>query len=108
MATPQIKTRIPGSAAKGDIIEIKTAITHDMESGQRKGKDGKVLPRKIINKFVCQYNGKEVFSCDWYPAVAANPFLSFFVRAEASGPVVLQWFDDDGSVYEHKGEIKVS
>lgn len=108
MATPTIKTKIPASASKGEIIEIKTAITHDMESGQRKDKDGKVLPRKIIKKVSCTYNGKEVFSADWHPAISANPYLSFFLRASESGTIELAWTDDDGSVYSAKSEIKVS
>lgn len=107
MSAPTIKARVPATAGKGDIIEIKTSITHDMESGQRKDKDGKVLPRKIINKFSCTVNGKEVFSADWHTAISANPYLSFFFRATESGPVVLSWIDDDGSVYTFKSDIKV-
>lgn len=108
MATPSIKTKIPSSARKGEVVEIKTAITHDMESGQRKDKDGKILPRKIINKVICKYNGKEVFSADWHPAISANPYLSFFVRAKETGTIELAWHDDDGSVYTATGDIKVS
>lgn len=108
MAAPTIKAKIPATAAKGEIIEIKTSVGHDMESGQRKDSDGKALPRKIINKFTCTLNGKQVFSADWYPAISANPYLSFFLRASASGTIELAWTDDDGSVYTHKAEIKVS
>lgn len=108
MAAPTIKAKIPSSASKGDIIEIKTAIEHPMESGQRKGPDGNIIPRKIINKFVCKYAGKEVLSFDWFPAVAANPIMAFHLRATESGAIELNFIDDDGSVYTHKAEIKVS
>ncbi len=55
------RVRVPGKAAKGEIIEIKTLISHNMESGRRKGKDGKLIPRSIINKFEVTFNGKPVF-----------------------------------------------
>lgn len=106
MPTPRVK--VPASAAKGEIFEVKATIDHDMESGQRKDKDGKPIPRKIINKFVCTYGGKEVFSADWLPAISANPYLSFFLTAKESGPVELKWIDDDGTVYTASQSITVS
>lgn len=106
MPTPRVK--IPASAAKGEVFEIKATIDHDMESGQRKNKEGKPIPRKIINKFVCTYGGNEVFSSDWAPAISANPYISFFLTATESGPIELKWMDDDGSVYSAGGTITVS
>ncbi len=108
MAEMKPRVKVPATATKGEIIEIKTTINHDMESGQRKDKDGKVIPRKIINKFVCSLNGKEVFRSDWYTAVSANPYLSFFVKATESGNFDFAWSDDDGSVYKTSAPITVS
>jgi sulfur-oxidizing protein SoxZ len=82
---------------KGDLVEVKALVQHPMESGQRKGEHGKLVPRKILNKFVCTVAGKQVFSADLEPAIAANPFIQFKFRAEQSGPVVLVWIDDDGT-----------
>ena len=103
-----IKSKIPATATKGEVIEIKTTIAHDMESGQRKDKEGKPIPRKIINRFICTYNGKEVFSSDWHAAISANPYLSFFLRAKESGEIKLAWTDDDGTVYDQISKITVS
>jgi sulfur-oxidizing protein SoxZ len=100
MATPAPRPRIrldKKEAKKGDIIEVKSLVAHIMESGQRKDKEGKPIPRKIINKFTCEVNGKLVFSCDLEPAVSANPYMQFKFRAEESGKVVLTWIDDDGT-----------
>jgi sulfur-oxidizing protein SoxZ len=105
-AKPRIKA--PASAKKGEVIEIKTLISHLMESGQRKDKEGKLIPRKIINKFVCSYNGKEVFVANLEPAIAANPYLSFFVKAGESGTLDFAWTDDDGSVYKAQHKLAVS
>jgi sulfur-oxidizing protein SoxZ len=102
------RLKIPASAKKGEVIEIKTLVSHQMESGQRKDKDGKVIPRKIINKFVCTMNGKEVFRADLEPAIASNPFISFFLKAEESGTLAFAWTDDDGSVYRAEQKIAVT
>jgi len=93
---PRIK--LPSSAKKGEVIEIKTLIAHPMETGLRKDADGKVIPRKIINKFTCEFNGKPVFSADIEPAVAANPYMQFTAKVEESGTFRFTWVDDDGTV----------
>ena len=95
-------------AKKGDIVEVKALVSHIMETGQRKDRDGKVIPRKILNKFTCTVNGKEVFAADFEPAVSANPYIQFKFKAQESGPVVLTWIDDDGSKIVGEETIKVS
>lgn len=95
-------------AKKGEIVEVKALVSHVMESGQRKGSDGNTIPRKILNKFTCTVNGKEVFSADFQPAVSANPYIQFKFKALESGPVVLTWIDDDGSKIVGEDSIKVS
>lgn len=106
MPTPRVK--MPATAAKGEVFEVKTTIDHDMESGQRKDSSGKPIPKKIINKFVCTYNGKEVFRSDWQTAISANPYLSFFLSATESGTVELSWHDEGGEVYKASQAITVS
>lgn len=104
---PRIKVKVPRKASKGEVFEIKTLITHNMESGQRKDKQGNKIPRKIINQFVATYNGREIFRSDWHPALSANPYLSFYAKARESGTIEFQWHDDDGSVYKTSAEIVV-
>jgi sulfur-oxidizing protein SoxZ len=106
MATPRVK--VPEQVKKGEVFEIKTLIPHVMESGQRKDKKtGKVIPRMIINKFVCKYNGKEIFSVDLQPAIATNPYMSFFAVADKSGELEFIWKDDEGKEYKATAKIKV-
>lgn len=106
MPTPRVK--IPASAAKGEVFEVKATIDHTMESGQRKDANGKAIPRQIIHKFVCTYNGKEVFRSDWAAAISANPYLSFFLTATESGSIDLAWHDENGEVYKASQKITVS
>jgi sulfur-oxidizing protein SoxZ len=95
-------------AKKGDLVEVKALVSHVMETGQRKDSAGNTIPRKILNKFTCTVNGKEVFSADFEPAVAANPYIQFKFKATESGPVVLTWTDDDGSKIVGEETITVS
>jgi sulfur-oxidizing protein SoxZ len=108
MASPPRIKLDKKEAKKGDIVEVKALVAHTMESGQRKNAEGKVIPRKILNKFTCTVAGKEVFSADFEPAIAANPYIQFKFRAQESGPVVLTWVDDDGSKIVGQTEITVS
>jgi sulfur-oxidizing protein SoxZ len=108
MTEAMSRVRVPPKAAKGEVIEIRAVITHPMESGQRVNEVGKRVPRKIINRFVCSYNGVEVFAADWFPAVTANPYLSFHTVATESGTLTFTWVDDDGSVYTASAAIEVS
>jgi sulfur-oxidizing protein SoxZ len=105
MAEPRV--RLPDRVKKGEVFEIKTLISHPMESGQRQDAAGKSIPRLIINKFTCRLNGREIFSADWAPAVAANPYLSFFALAAESGKLDFEWADDTGRKYLHTANLKV-
>ncbi len=108
MAKAKPRVKIPKTAKKGEVIEIKTLISHKMESGQRKDKKtGELIPQKIINRFSCAYNGNEIFSADWHPAISASPFLAFNAVATESGTMEFTWTDDDGSVYSKTAEITV-
>ena len=90
------RIRVPTTAKKGEVIEIKTLITHAMETGQRKDADGKLVPRLIVNTLAVTYNGKPVLNAKLEPAISANPYLSFFVKVEESGTLEFTWKDDDG------------
>jgi sulfur-oxidizing protein SoxZ len=106
MSTARI--RLPQSVKKGEVFEVKTLITHVMESGQRRDSAGQVIPRKILNKFACTYNGKEVIRMDLAPAIAANPYIAFFVTATESGTLEFAWTDDDGTVFKETAKVTVA
>jgi len=109
MAKAKARVKVPKKAKKGEVFEVKTLISHKMESGQRKDKKtGKKVPRMVINKFVCSYNGKDIFTSDWHPAVSANPYMAFYVKAEASGSLDMTWTDDSGAVFKKSAKITVT
>ena len=97
---------VPASARRGEIIEIKAMVAHDMETGFRRTQLGGLIPRDIITRFVCSYNGAEIFRADFHPAIAANPYLAFTTRATESGTIVCKWTGDNG--YAHSESVAIS
>ena len=68
----QPRIRIPSQIKMGEVIEVKTLVTHEMESGHRRDSNGALVPRRIINKFEASIDGNVVFTAVWYPSVSAN------------------------------------
>jgi len=92
----RVLLNLPRTARRGEVIQIRALIQHPMESGYRPGASGEVLPRDILHRFTCTYDGEVVFSAAFSPAIAANPFLSFTTVAITSGAVILHWEGDNG------------
>jgi sulfur-oxidizing protein SoxZ len=85
---------VPAKAKRGEIITIKTLISHVMESGFRHSSTGARVPRDIIDTFVCTFNGEEIFRAALHPAIAANPFITFHTVATESGTFTFTWTGD--------------
>ena len=96
---------VPQKVKSGQVIEIKTLISHIMETGFRHDNVGKPIPRNIITTFVARYNGEEIFRADLFPAIAANPFLSFYTVATESGTIDFEWTGDNG--FHETGSTKI-
>ena len=99
---------VPKTAARGEIIEVRAMIAHPMETGYREGLNGERIPRHVIKRFVCKYEGEEIFSADLFPAIAANPFISFTTVATVSGKLTFEWTDDRGETQTASTEITVT
>jgi sulfur-oxidizing protein SoxZ len=103
----RVLINLPERAKRGEVIEIKTLIAHPMETGYRLGPTGAAIPRDIINRFVCTYNGEEVVRVELFPAIAANPFIAFSTVATESGEIVFSWTDDHGQTQTEVRQITV-
>jgi len=109
MAKVKPRVKVPKKAKAGEIITIKTLISHPMETGLRKDKKtGDLIPRKIINKFVASFEGEEVVNVTIDPAVSANPYFQFDMKVPGPGTVRFEWTDDDGTVYDLEKTIKAA
>jgi sulfur-oxidizing protein SoxZ len=105
-ATPRVK--LPENVKAGDVIEVKTLITHIMETGNRKDKNGNRIPRDIINTYVAKFEGHEVFRAEFGPGISANPYVSFQMRVPGPGTFDFAWTDDHGVVTTATAKLAVT
>ena len=99
---------VPKTARRGEVIEVRALIAHPMETGYRPGADGQTLPRDLIRRFTCRYDGEVVFAAELYAAVAANPYLAFTTVATASGTLEFVWEGDNGFAQTERAAIAVA
>lgn len=93
-------TRIvmPATAKRGEVVEIKTIIQHEMETGYRRTNDGRPIPRRILTSFVVTAAEEEVFAAEMTQGIAANPFWSFPLTATETTELVFAWTDETGEI----------
>ena len=104
----RVLINIPKEIRRNERFEVKILISHPMESGQRRDQLGQAIPRDIINHFVCTLDGEVVLDADFFPAIAANPFLAFSVVAEKSGTLKLTFTDDHGVTQTESASVTVT
>jgi sulfur-oxidizing protein SoxZ len=91
---------IPPNPKRNSVIEIRALIQHPMETGLRPDVDGKVQAQNIIRRFECRFTVGDksalVFSAEFFPAISANPYIAFPLRATQNGSLSFQWTGDKG------------
>lgn len=97
MLTSEPRVMVPRMAKAGEVVPVKALIAHPMETGLRRDEQGTVIPRKIINAFACRCAGVTLFSAEFHEAVAANPYVEFFIEATESGMLDFTWTEDGGA-----------
>jgi sulfur-oxidizing protein SoxZ len=105
---PRPRIKIPEHVKVGDVIEVKTLVRHVMETGNRKDKYGRRIPRDIINSYVAKFDGKEVFRAEFGPGMSANPYVSFQLRVPGPGDIEIAWTDDHGKTVTATARVNVS
>lgn len=91
----------------GSETTVKALISHPMETGLRKGKDGNKIPAHHITEVTCEHGGKVVMVAQWGPAVSKNPYLAFkFSGAKSGDTVKLAWVDNKGESDSSETKIK--
>lgn len=103
--TTRPRISLPPAIKANDVIEVRTVITHVMETGLRKDQDGSVIPRNIINSVTAHYNEKTVFMATLHPSTSANPFISFQLKVTAPGELVVTWTDDTGQTASERTQL---
>lgn len=100
--------KLPRTVKKGEIFIIKAKMKHAMETGWRETQKGEKVPRKRLNKFLCTFNGKDVFRADLHSGISADPYLMFPVKLTESGVFQFVWVEDGGAEYDTQAELQVT
>lgn len=108
MATTRVLVRLPAIARAGEIIDVRVLLQHPMETGYRPGADGQTLARNIVTRIEARFEGTLVFAADCFPAIAANPYISFALRAVASGTLTLNFTGDNGWAHSESARLTVA
>ena len=99
MSTRAVIT-LPAVLRAGEPFEVKATVAHAMETGYRSSDDGTRLPRDLVRRFECRFDGELVFAADLFAAVSANPYLAFWLRVDRPGELSFRWHGDRG--FEHR------
>jgi sulfur-oxidizing protein SoxZ len=99
---------LPPRVAPGSVVEVKTLIAHPMETGHRTDAEGRLVPRDIVRRLRCEFNGELVGEAELFPAIAANPYLVFMLRATQSGTLSVRWEGDNGFVQTETVRLEVA
>ena len=83
-------------ASPGAPVEVRVTLGHAMENGLRPDGYGNVVPRSIVTRFDCWLDDKLVLATDMYPAISANPYISFWLRSDKPGTLRFEWTGDNG------------
>jgi predicted secreted protein len=105
---PRIRVAVPQSVVAGGTAEIRAIIGHPMETGLRHNATGLLVPVRITERFRCYANGNLAFSVKLEPAIAANPYLGFFLKIDGSTEIAFEWFDTSGDIYTEKAMISAT
>lgn len=105
---PRMRIALPKEVAANSSVEVRTLISHPMETGTRHNNRGLLIPVRIAENFRCSSQGTTLISAQFEPAIAANPYLAFHLKAERSMELDFTWTDTTGEIYTTTAELVVA
>ncbi len=96
---------VPAAVKRGEPFEVRLLAQHPMETGYRRGSDGALLPRDLLRRVEARFEGELVFSAELHAAVAANPYIAFWLRVPAGGVLTVDWQGDRGLAHRESRRI---
>ena len=103
MATIKIRAK-----ASGGVTQVKTLMSHPMETGLRKNsKTGKMIPAHHITEVTAEHNGNLVMTANWGGGISKNPYMSFKFKGASPGDTIkISWVDNMGKGDSAEAQIK--
>jgi len=105
---PVTRIAVPATAKRGEIVKIRTLISHPMETGLRLDAFNQFVPLRIIERFTCFADDEQILSVRLEPAVSTNPFFEFYMEARKSAEIRFEWLDTIGKTFTDRARMEVS
>jgi sulfur-oxidizing protein SoxZ len=99
------RIRLPDRIAKGEQILVSAIISHPMDTGFFRTKDGDPIPAYFINEVTIDYGGQQVARFEWTSGISRDPLVTFSLRADREAPLTLTWKDNKGGVYRRTANV---
>ena len=99
---------LPASARVGEVVEVRALAQHPMETGYRRSGEGELLPRDLLRRVECRFEGELVFAAELHAAISANPYLAFQLKVPRAGSVTVTWQGDRGVRHSETARIAVT
>jgi len=101
----EARIRVPDRISKGEIITVTSIISHPMDTGFFRTRDGAPIPAYFISEVVVTYGGEEVARFEWTSGISRDPVVSFTLRADREAPLTMVWTDNKGGVFKQSADI---
>ncbi|HEX5386292.1 MAG TPA: thiosulfate oxidation carrier complex protein SoxZ [Gemmatimonadales bacterium] len=101
----QARIRVPDRITKGDVIIVNAIVSHPMDTGFFRTKDGDPIPAYFINEVHVEYGGEEIAHFEWTSGISRDPLVSFTVKADREAPLAMTWKDNKGGVFKQSVNI---
>ena len=99
------RIRLPDRIAKGEIITVNSIVSHPMDTGFFRTREGDPIPAYFVDEVVITYGGDEVARFEWTSGISRDPVVSFTLRADREAPLAMTWKDNKGGVYSQSADI---
>src|SRR5262245_6218799 len=104
----EARIRVPDRIRRGDIITVNSIVSHPMDTGFFRTKEGDPIPAYFINEVVVTYAGEEVARFEWTSGISRDPVVTFSLRVDREGSLAMTWKDNKGGVYTQTATIEFS
>jgi sulfur-oxidizing protein SoxZ len=101
----EARIRVPDRIAKGDVITVNAIVSHPMDTGFFRTKDGDPIPAYFIDEVVVRYGDDQVARFEWTSGVSRDPLVSFNLRADREAPLTMTWKDNKGGIFKQSVNI---
>ena len=105
LETGDARIRLPEQIRRGEIITVHAIVSHPMDTGFFRTRNGDPIPAYFIKDVVVSYGDQEVARFEWTSGISRDPMVTFTLRADREAPLVMVWTDSKGGVYRQSADI---